>query len=137
MFLKILLLQSTTATAADSVATKVGSQSMLDIILNSGTFGILIVLIQLVLSFIAVYIFAERYAAIKKASRIDQNFMNNIRMNVQSGNIQAARALCQNNNSPVARMVEKGLQRIGKPLRDIDAAIENVGNLEVFKLEKN
>lgn len=137
MFLKILLLQSTTATAADSVATKVGSQSMLDIILNSGTFGILIVLIQLVLSFIAVYIFAERYSAIKKASRIDQNFMNNIRMNVQSGNIQAARALCQNNNSPVARMVEKGLQRIGKPLRDIDAAIENVGNLEVFKLEKN
>lgn len=137
MFLKILLLQSTTATAADSVATKVGSQSMLDIILNSGTFGILIVLIQLVLSFIAVYIFAERYSAIKKASRIDQNFMNNIRMNVQSGNIQSARALCQNNNSPVARMVEKGLQRIGKPLRDIDAAIENVGNLEVFKLEKN
>jgi biopolymer transport protein ExbB len=63
--------------------------------------------------------------------------MNNIRVNVQSGNIAAARALCQNNDSPVARMVEKGLQRIGKPLRDIDAAIENVGNLEVFKLEKN
>ena len=62
---------------------------------------------------------------------------NNIRINVQQGNIQSARALCQTTDSPVARMVEKGLQRIGKPLRDIDAAVENVGNLEVFKLEKN
>jgi biopolymer transport protein ExbB len=137
MFLKILLLQSTTAAADSLTQSKMASQSMLDIILNSGTFGILIVLIQLILTFIAVYIFAERYAAIKRASRIDLNFMNNIRVNVQSGNIAAARALCQNNDSPVARMVEKGLQRIGKPLRDIDAAIENVGNLEVFKLEKN
>jgi biopolymer transport protein ExbB len=56
---------------------------------------------------------------------------------VSAGNLQAARALCQNTDTPVARMVEKGLARIGKPLRDIDAAIENVGNLEVFKLEKN
>ena len=136
MFLKILLLQSTVA--ADSLSTpKVGSQSMLDIILNSGTFGILIVLIQIILMFLAVYIFVERYLAIKKAGRIDQNFMNNIRMSVQSGNIAAARALCQSTDTPVARMVEKGLQRIGKPLRDIDAAIENVGNIEIFKLEKN
>lgn len=136
MFFKILLLQSTVA--ADSLSTaKVGSQSMLDIILNSGTFGILVVLIQLILMFLAVYIFVERYLAIKKAGRIDQNFMNNIRMSVQSGNIAAARALCQSTDTPVSRMVEKGLQRIGKPLRDIDAAIENVGNLEIFKLEKN
>lgn len=136
MFLKILLLQSTAA--ADSLSTaKVGSQSMLDIILNSGTFGVLIVLIQIVLMFMAVYIFVERYLAIKKAGRIDQNFMNNIRMSVQSGNITAARALCQSTDTPVSRMVEKGLQRIGKPLRDIDAAIENVGNIEIFKLEKN
>ena len=136
MFLKILLLQSTVA--ADSLSTsKVGSQSMLDIILNSGTFGILIVLIQIILMFLAVYIFVERYLAIKKAGRIDQNFMNNIRMSVQSGNIAAARALCNSTDTPVARMVEKGLQRIGKPLRDIDAAIENVGNIEIFKLEKN
>jgi biopolymer transport protein ExbB len=136
MFLKILLLQSTVA--ADSLSTaKGGSQSILDIILNSGTFGVLIVLIQIVLMFMAVYIFVERYLAIKKAGRIDQNFMNNIRMSVQSGNIAAARALCNSTDTPVARMVEKGLQRIGKPLRDIDAAIENVGNIEIFKLEKN
>jgi biopolymer transport protein ExbB len=63
--------------------------------------------------------------------------MNNIRANVAAGNIVGAKALCQTVDSPVARMVEKGLQRIGKPLRDIDAAIENVGNLEIFKLEKN
>lgn len=113
------------------------SQSLWDIILMSGTFGIIIILLQLILSFIAVYIFFERYSAITRASRIDEHFMNNIRSNVQSGNIQAARALCNVADSPVARMVEKGLQRIGKPLRDIDAAIENVGNLEVFKLEKN
>jgi biopolymer transport protein ExbB len=113
------------------------SQSLWDIILMSGTMGIIIILLQLILSFIAVYIFVERYMAINRASRFDENFMNNIRVNVQSGNIQSARALCQSVDSPISRMVEKGLQRIGKPLRDIDAAVENVGNLEVFKLEKN
>ncbi len=124
---------------ADStqVQQSFGVQNFVNIILGSGTFGIIIVLLQLVLSFLAVVIFVERYRAIKKAGQIDQNFMNNIRNHVQSGNIQAARALCQSTDTPVARMVEKGLQRIGKPLRDIDAAIENVGNLEVFKLEKN
>jgi biopolymer transport protein ExbB len=124
---------------ADStqVQQSFGVQNFVNIILGSGTFGILIVLIQLILSFLAVVIFVERYRAIKKAGQVDQNFMNNIRNHVQSGNIQAAKALCQSTDSPVARMVEKGLQRIGKPLRDIDAAIENVGNLEVFKLEKN
>lgn len=113
------------------------SQSFMDVITQGGAMGIIIVLVLLVLSVIALYIFVERYLNIKRAGRIDQHFMNNIRANVQSGNIQGAKALCQTTDSPVARMVEKGLQRIGKPLRDIDAAIENVGNLEVFKLEKN
>ena len=115
----------------------VESQSFLDIITQGGIMGIMIVLTLLLLSVLALYIFVERYLNIKRAGRIDQNFMNNIRANVQSGNIQGAKALCQTTDSPVARMVEKGLQRIGKPLRDIDAAIENVGNLEIFKLEKN
>ena len=115
----------------------VGTQSLLDIIVKGGPLGIAIVLVLLVLSIIALYIFLERYASIKRAGRVDQSFMNNIRANVQAGNIQGARALCQTTDSPVARMVEKGLQRIGKPLRDIDAAIENVGNLEIFRLEKN
>ena len=115
----------------------VASQSFFDIIIQSGPMGIGIFAIMLVLSFIGLYIFIERYLSIKKAAQVDESFMNNIRANVSSGSIAAAKALCQNTDSPVARMVEKGLQRIGKPLRDIDTAIENVGNLELFKLEKN
>ena len=117
--------------------TEVQTQSFMDIITSGGPLGILIVVVLVILSVIAMYIFIERYLTIKRAARIDENFMNNIRVNVQTGNIQGAKALCQSTDSPVARMVEKGIQRIGKPLRDIDAAIENVGNLEIFKLEKN
>lgn len=113
------------------------TEGLLSTIISSGPLGIAIVAILLVLAVLGFYIFFERYATITRAGQIDQGFMNNIRANVQSGNIQGAKALCQSTDSPVARMVEKGLQRIGKPLRDIDAAIENVGNLEIFKLEKN
>lgn len=113
------------------------SQSLWDIISEGGALGMAIYGILFVLAIFALYIFIERYLTINKAGNIDEGFMNNIRANVAAGNIAGARALCQNADSPVARMVEKGLLRIGKPLRDIDAAIENVGNLEVFKLEKN
>jgi len=112
-------------------------QNIIDIITNGGPLGIAIVVILLVLSVIAGTIFFERWLTIKKAGKIDENFINNIRSAVSAGNIEGAKALCKTTNSPVARMVEKGIMRIGKPLRDIDAAIENVGNLEVFKLEKN
>jgi biopolymer transport protein ExbB len=141
MLLQTILLQVAEgldrAAATTETAPVQVDQSLWDIIIQSGTLGIIIILFQLILSFVAVYIFVERYTAINRASRVDEHFMNNIRINVQQGNIQSARALCQTTDSPVARMVEKGLQRIGKPLRDIDAAVENVGNLEVFKLEKN
>lgn len=113
------------------------TQSFFDVILQGGPLGIAIVAVLLVLSIIALYIFVERWLTIKRAGKVDTNFMNNIRANVQSGNIPAAKALCVSTDSPASRMIEKGLQRIGKPLRDIDAAIENVGNLELFKLEKN
>ncbi len=113
------------------------SQSLYEIIASGGPLGIAIVAILLILSLLATYIFIERYLTIKRAGKIDETFMNNIRASVISGNIAGAKALCQTTDSPVARMVEKGLMRIGKPLRDIDAAIENVGNLEIFKLEKN
>lgn len=113
------------------------SQSLMSIIVEGGPMSIAIVTILLVLLFIAMYIFFERYFTIKRASRTDDTFITNIRASVQTGNIPGAVALCRNNPSPQARMVEKGLLRIGKPLRDIDASIENVGNLEVFKLEKN
>ena len=114
-----------------------GSQSLIKIVTEGGPMAIIIVGILLILSILAIYIFVERLLTIKKAGNIDQAFMNNIKANVAAGNIAAAKALCQTTDSPVARMVEKGLMRIGKPLRDIDTAIENVGNLEIFKLEKN
>ena len=112
-------------------------QSLVDLIFQGGPLGIIIVAILIFLSIIAVAIFAERYFTIKRAGRIDQNFMNNIRSSVATGNIDGAKALCKTKSTPISRMMEKGLMRIGKPLKDIDAAIENVGNLEIFKLEKN
>jgi biopolymer transport protein ExbB len=140
MFLKgsALFLQATpTLENAESVESVMVSQSPMDILISGGLIGIFIYVVLLILSIIAVYIFFERYSAINRSEKIDQHFMNNIRSNVAAGNIQAARALCQSTDSPVSRLVEKGLQRIGKPLRDIDAAVENAGNLEVFRLEKN
>ncbi len=134
MFFKTLLLFQN-ADIEREVTEK--SQNLLQTIIEGGPLGMLILVILLFLSLLGVYIFVERYLTIKRASRIDQSFMNNIRANVSAGNIQGAVALCQSTDSPIARMVEKGLRRIGKPLRDIDAAIENVGNLEIFKLEKN
>ncbi len=108
-----------------------------DLILQGGPLGVAIVVILLFLSIVGLYIFVERWFTIKRAGRQDDNFINNIRASVAAGNIEGAKSLCSTTDTPVARMVEKGLQRIGKPLNDIDAAIENVGNLEIFKLEKN
>jgi len=90
-----------------------------------------------ILSVIAVYIFIERFFAIKKASQTDINFMNKIKDYIHDDKIDSALALCQSTNSPVARMIEKGLQRIGRPLNDINAAIETIGNLEISTLEKS
>lgn len=114
----------------------VESDNLLNVLLDSGLLSMIIVAILLVLFVIGVYIFVERYTTIKAAGREDQGFMDRIRMEIQSGNMANARALCATTDSPVARMVDKGLQRIGRPLRDIDAAVENVGNLEIFRLEK-
>lgn len=89
-----------------------------------------------IMSIIAIYLFIERFLTIRKASKEESNFMNNIRDFVHNGRLDSAMALCKNNESPLARMIEKGLIRIGKPLGDINAAIENVGRLEVSRLEK-
>lgn len=113
------------------------SQSFLDVILASGFLGIGIVLILILLSIYALYIFIERYLTIQKAGEVDENFMNNIRSSISNGNIEAAKQLCKKTDTPAARMIEKGILRIGKPMRDINVAIENVGNLEVNRLEKN
>jgi len=86
---------------------------------------------------LAVYVFAERTIAIRNAARIDDNFMNIIRDNIVSGNVIAARNFAKNNNTPVARIIDKGIQRIGKPLDSIEKSMDNVGTLEMYKLEKN
>ena len=88
------------------------------------------------LSVLAVYIFVERYFAISKAAKTDENFMNRIKDYIHDGKLESALALCHSTDSPISRMIEKGIQRIGRPLSDINTAIENVGRLEVFKLER-
>jgi biopolymer transport protein ExbB len=90
-----------------------------------------------ILSVMAVYIFFERYFTIQRYSKWDVNFMNMIRDHVHSGNIEAAKSLCRHTKGPVARMIEKGLMRLGKPIQEIEGAIENVGKLEVYTMEKN
>ena len=85
----------------------------------------------------AIFVFVERLLAINKASKIEPNFMNIIRDNIITGNVQAARNLAKNTDSPVARMIDKGIQRIGKPLDAIEKSMENVGRLEMYKMEKN
>jgi len=91
----------------------------------------------LILSIVAIYIFIERYLAISRASVDETNFMNNIRDFMHDGKIDSAKALCKMNYSPISLMIAKGIVRIGRPLSDINAAIENVGKLEISKLEKN
>lgn len=86
---------------------------------------------------VAIFVFIERLLAIKKASRIEENFMSIIRDNIVSGNVSAARSLAKNTNNPVGRMIDKGLQRIGKPIDAIEKSMENVGKLEMYKMEKN
>ena len=86
---------------------------------------------------LVVYFFAERYIAIRQAARIDTNFMNIVRDHITSGNVTAARSFAKNTNNPVARIIDKGIQRIGKPIESIDKSMDNVGQLEMYKLEKN
>jgi biopolymer transport protein ExbB len=113
------------------------SLSLFDLMLSGGLAGQLIIAILFVLLFVAVYIYFERLFAIKAATQIDNNFMLQIKDNVLNGNIESAKIRCAQTNTPVARLTEKGISRIGSPLEDINTAIENAGRLEVYKLEKN
>ena len=126
--------------AQDAVGTEEPVEktlSIIDLLLTGGVSGMVVIGVLFVLLFVAVYIYFERLFAIKAASKIDGNFMNQIKDNVSSGNIEAAKILCAQTNSPVARLTAKGISRIGSPLEDINTAIENSGRLEVYKLEKN
>lgn len=111
--------------------------SLFDLMLSGGLGGQIIILILFILLFAAVYIYFERLFAIKAASQVDKNFMLQIKDSVLNGNIESAKMRCAQSDSPVARLTQKGISRIGSPLEDINTAIENAGRLEVYKLEKN
>lgn len=91
----------------------------------------------LVLSVLAIYIIVERILTLKKATTKPEEFMSKVKLRVQQGDLQGARLLCSQENTPVARMIDKGLNRIGSPLKNIEVAIENVGRVEIYFLEKN
>ena len=107
--------------------------SVLDLLLNGGFMMIPLVL----LLFGAIYIFIERTLTMRKAQNIPPQFMNNIRKLVTDGRVDEAKSLCDETESPVAKMIEKGLSRIGSPLKNIRESIENVGAIELYRLEKN
>ena len=125
------LLEDAMTADADEETTPVLQVGFWDLFLAGGWLMWVLVL----LAGVMIFIFVERFLAIRKATQIDPNFMNRIRDYISEGNIDAAIDLCRRTDSPIARMVEKGIERIGRPMGDIQTAIENVANVEVAKLE--
>jgi biopolymer transport protein ExbB len=122
--------------AMDSVANStIAEMSVMEIINESNSWYILIPL--LLMSGYAIYIFVERFMTLRRASNDEKQFMSRIKDYVQDGKLDSAKNLCETTDSPIARMVDKGVSRIGKPMQDIKASIENVGKLEVSRLENN
>jgi biopolymer transport protein ExbB len=121
--------------AQNVTGDKTGStpSSLYELVIRGGWIMIPLAIMLLM----AVYVFVERLIAIRQVSRIDQNFMNIIRDHIVSGNVAAARSFAKNTNNPVARIIDKGIQRIGKPIDSIEKSMDNVGQLEMYKLEKN
>ncbi|MGD1961565.1 MAG: MotA/TolQ/ExbB proton channel family protein [Fulvivirga sp.] len=129
IFTQITTVQDTT----DVLANSTDSVRIIDLLLQGGFMMIPI----LVLSIVAVYIFVERVRTINGASKTPDEFMSQIRQQVEKGDVNGAKLTCQHHDSPIARMIEKGITRIGSPLKNIEVSIENVGKIEIFKLEKN
>lgn len=132
--LTILLLQIDTATNAVADPQTQAESISLWYLLKEG--GVLMIPL-LICSILLVYVFAERLMAIRKASKLDPTFMSRIREHVTHGNLPAAKALSKSTEGPVARMIDKGLSRIGKPIDHIEKSMENTGKLQVYQLEKN
>ncbi|MCP9753238.1 MotA/TolQ/ExbB proton channel family protein [Ferruginibacter sp. HRS2-29] len=129
----IFLQVDSTAAAAAAAAEVTKSESVFSMLTKGGP-----IMIPLGLLFVAaVYVFFERLLVIKKAGQVDDNFMSIIRDHITNGNLSAARSLSKNTNNPVARMIDKGIQRIGKPIEAIEKSMDNVGKLEMYKMEKN
>jgi biopolymer transport protein ExbB len=121
------------AQAANTVAQPEQQISVIDLLSKGGVLMIPLALLLVV----AIFVFIERLLYIRKASKIEENFMNIIRDNIVTGNVTAARSMAKNTNNPVARIIDKGIQRIGKPIDAIEKSMENVGRLEMYKMERN
>jgi biopolymer transport protein ExbB len=121
----------------DEALSEEKTLSIYNLIMDGGIGGQVVIAILLILLIAALYIYFERVFAINATSKTDDNFMNQIKDQVSNGKLDAAKVLCAQTNSPEARLIEKGISRIGKPLEDINTAIESAGTLEVYKLEKN
>ncbi|MAW09046.1 MAG: biopolymer transporter ExbB [Flavobacteriaceae bacterium TMED200] len=111
--------------------------SLIELIQSSGLAGQVIIGLLFILLLVGLYIYFERLLTIKAAVKIDKTFMNEIKTFVTSGKIEMAQSRCSKEEIPVARLISKGISRIGRPLEDINTAIENAGRLEIYKLEKN
>lgn len=131
---KNIAVQATQVSDASTIITpKQDTLSLLDLVMKGG-----IIMIPMgLLSILTLYFFFERLMTISKAAKLDKNFMNSIKDFVHNGNIDAAKSLCRNTVSPAARMIEKGVSRIGKPIKEIEEAMESTGKLEINRLEKN
>lgn len=131
----LLFIQQTPA--LEEAISEEKTLSIYKLIMDGGLGGQIIIGILFVLLAVSLYIYFERLFAIKAASKVDKNFMNQIKDYVSGGKIDSADALCKSTNTPTSRLIEKGISRIGKPLEDIHTAIENAGKLEIYQLEKN
>src|SRR5574344_389634 len=134
MLLNILLQVTQTATEVASTSSPAVTQKTLNIF-DLAVKGGWIMIVLAILSIVAVYIFVDRYLALNKAAKEDDTFINNIKNFVHNGDLQGAKNLAAANTTPIGRMIAKGLARIGRPLNDINQAVENVGKLEVARLE--
>ena len=138
LFAQINLTSDTLSTLSqDDIVIEEKTLSILELVSSGGTGGNIIMITLAVLSIISVYLLIERFSALKKASKEDPVFLNSIKNYVQDKDIKAAKTLCKNSNTPISRMLEKGIDRIDKPVADIFSSIENQGKLEVYKLENN
>jgi len=133
MFLLTLLLQADTALKAAVAVAAPEKVSLFQLLWKGG----LLMIPLLICSLIMVYVFFERLLAIRKAASDDTQFILHIRDQVSQGNLQGAKALCRNTNTPEAKMIEKGISRIGKPIDQIERSMEATGKLQVYQLEKN
>lgn len=111
--------------------------SIMELLTSGGLAGNIIMIALFAMLFFCLYLYFERIFAINQASKIDQNFMLQIKDHISNGRIDAAKMLCASTNSPVSRLIQKGISRIGNRLEDINTAIENAGKLELYKLERN